>query len=170
MEIKVAMSRTVDDIKKASNLHYSKYSPSSKYVSIMLLIGGATILFSEGQGHDPFDKALIAFFMITIGVITLWSRYNAGNRTARLCPNLLTEDSVTISEFKLNFDSKYAQTMLTWDIFVDAIISDDMILLYYNKIQFIILPKRFFSEEQYTFLKEKAATYIRPTTTRFRKM
>jgi hypothetical protein len=170
MEIKVTITRTVDDIKKAYKLHYHKTSRQSTYILIMLLVGGIVIFFSEGAGHDPFDKALISFFMIFISAVLLWARYNIANRSAKLYPNLLQEQSVFISPFKLEFETKHSQTMMTWDIFTDALISDEVILLYLNKIQFIILPARCFSEEQYAFLKGKAGQYAKPTTTRYRKM
>ena len=47
-----------------------------------------------------------------------------------------------------------------WFAFVDAIVSEQMILLYTNKVSFLAYPRRFFSEEEFTLLKSKANQII----------
>jgi hypothetical protein len=157
MEIKVNITRSVDDLKAAFKLHYDKYYPRSKYISVMLVVAGVVIFFSQGTGHNPADTALISFFLVVYGGSMIWSRYNAASSTGKMRPNMLGEESTFISEFKIEFDSKYAHTMLTWDIFTDAIVSDQVVLLYINRLQFIIFPARFFTPVEYTFLQERAA-------------
>lgn len=156
MEPTTRIERTVDDLTLAYKIHNDKYNFRAKYISWMLVIAGTVIALSPANEHQLSDKFIIAGIFVFLGALSIWTRYNFAHRMAVQCPNVLTEDLLTLTEEELISETSGSLLRIKWEAFAGATISDDMVLLYMNRISFMFYPRRFFSEEQFAFLKSKA--------------
>jgi hypothetical protein len=163
MENKIEIRRTVEDLQVGSKLHSKKHQLRTLYICWMLIIGGIAIILSEAKGYDPSTKLLVGFIFIALGGMPLFSRWNAGHKMAKKYPNILVDEIVFITEEELQSQTENVFSNIKWVTFTDAAISEEAILLYINPTQYILYPKRFFSEEQYSFLKEKSNQIIERT-------
>jgi len=160
MESKIIITRTIDDLKIACKLHNAKYTQGNKYLSWWKVILGVLLGYLAFKGLNQIDNFLLACILITWGGVPLWNRYNAAQIVLKINPDALNEESLIITEEELQSHTNGCVTIIQWFAFFDAAISEQMILFYTNRASFFALPKRFFSEEEYIFLKNKAKEII----------
>ena len=156
MENKINIIRSIDDLKKAYKLYYKKRGLRSKIVSFILLMVGLNFAYQAFKGNNPADKFLLAYLMIIIAAVPIWLRFNAAKKALKNNPRVLYGETLLITDTKLVSEMEGFSTTIDWSAFADAIVTDDMVLLFNNRSSFIPYPKRFFSEEEFLFLKEKA--------------
>jgi hypothetical protein len=125
-------------------------------MSWVYVIVGIALMISIPQTTDPSDRLFIALFMIFYGGVLIWNRYDAGPRMAKQFPDTLSDELLIITDAELQSQTSDATLIVKWEGFVHATVSEDMVLFYVNRMMFLIYPKRFFSEEEFSFLKAKA--------------
>lgn len=153
------------NLQTAYNLHFNKLYPiKSKLLwlfSILLIIVGIMLCFINKQLETSM---LLGVVYIILGVISLcycfWIYKTMGKRMFKKMPDFSNEFHYDFSNDGINIKSKTICTDVKWEYYKHAIISDDMILLYPNKLKFNIFPKRNFSNEQYNCLADKIKSKI----------
>ena len=156
MESTIIITRSIDDLKKAYKLYHKKRSLRSKIISVILLIVGFNFAYDAINRNNPADKFLLAYIFIAIACLSDWNRFNAAKKGVENNPSLLGTETLTITDQELESKTDGATLTMQWFAFVGAIVSDDMVLLFVSRSTFFILPKRFFSETEFSFLMEKA--------------
>jgi hypothetical protein len=156
MENKITITRTIDDLKTGYKLYNAKHNKRSKYLSWIQLAIGMLFVFLATEGQNPTDKFLIAYIFIVYGSFSIWNRYNAAQKGVKINPDILNEETLIITDEELESQTDGCIMRIKWFAFVDAIVSEQMVLLYVNRVSFLLYPRRFFSEEEFTFLKDKA--------------
>jgi hypothetical protein len=156
LERKINITRSIDDLKKAYKLYHKKRSLRGKIISVILLIIGFNFAYEATKGKNPADKFLLAYIFFVIACTPIWNRYNAAKKGLKNNPSMLDTETLTITDQELESKTEGATGTIKWFAFVDAIVSEDMILLFVSRTSFLILPKHFFSVEEFSFLLERA--------------
>jgi len=91
-----------------------------------------------------------------LGIITIcyyyWMYKTMGKRMFKKMPDFSNEYHYDFSNEGINIKSKTIDSDVKWDYYKSALISNDIILLYPNKLRFNLFPKQNFSQKQYDWL------------------
>ena len=145
------------DLQIAYNLHFKKLYPIKSMLlllfGVLLVIIGLLLCFLDNH----LEKSILLGVLYTIlGIITIcyyyWMYKTMGKRMFKKMPDFSNEYHYDFSNEGINIKSKTIDSDVKWDYYKSALISNDIILLYPNKLRFNLFPKQNFSQEQYDWL------------------
>ena len=145
------------DLQIAYNLHFKKLYPIKSMLLLLfgalLVIIGLLLCFLDNH----LEKSILLGVLYTIlGIITIcyyyWMYKTMGKRMFKKMPDFSNEYHYDFSNEGINIKSKTIDSDVKWDYYKSALISNDIILLYPNKLRFNLFPKQNFSQEQYDWL------------------
>ena len=145
------------DLQIAYNLHFKKLYPIKSRLLLLfgalLVIIGLLLCFLDNH----LEKSILLGVLYTIlGIITIcyyyWMYKTMGKRMFKKMPDFSNEYHYDFSNEGINIKSKTIDSDVKWDYYKSALISNDIILLYPNKLRFNLFPKQNFSQEQYDWL------------------
>lgn len=155
-----------EDLQKAYMIHYKKNYPFRSILipvicTILILIAIFLLLVSE-RGVTNYG---LAWFFIAYALVFLayyiWKMKTLGKRMFK-----------KIHEFENTFEYEFSDdgvlakcenlvsSDIKWGYYHDAIIDQDIVLLYPNKFKFNFFHKRYFTEEEFEQLKKWTAGNI----------
>ena len=145
------------DLQIAYNLHFKKLYPIKSRLLLLfgalLVIIGLLLCFLDNH----LEKSILLGVLYSIlGIITIcyyyWMYKTMGKRMFKKMPDFSNEYHYDFSNEGINIKSKTIDSDVKWDYYKSALISNDIILLYPNKLRFNLFPKQNFSQEQYDWL------------------
>ena len=145
------------DLQIAYNLHFKKLYPIKSRLLLLfgalLVIIGLLLCFLDNH----LEKSILLGVLYSIlGIITIcyyyWMYKTMRKRMFKKMPDFSNEYHYDFSNEGINIKSKTIDSDVKWDYYKSALISNDIILLYPNKLRFNLFPKQNFSQEQYDWL------------------
>ena len=145
------------DLQIAYNFHFKKLYPIKSRLLLLfgalLVIIGLLLCFLDNH----LEKSILLGVLYSIlGIITIcyyyWMYKTMGKRMFKKMPDFSNEYHYDFSNEGINIKSKTIDSDVKWDYYKSALISNDIILLYPNKLRFNLFPKQNFSQEQYDWL------------------
>ena len=170
MIIRKTITYTKDDLKLACKLNFNKYNRRIKISSWLFPILGLLFAFSALWDDAIFSKLIMALGFMVSGGIYIWIRISAPTRMLKANEQMSEVAYALITDETVEAKTEGRYSTIKWYTFYDAIISEEMVMLFTNSSNFILYPRRFFSEEEYAFLKEKANKIEKRETPFKRKM
>ena len=153
-KIQLSIQYTADDLQRAYLLHLRKTQPfRSRLLFIMgillLLMGGILVTLQFFSGLH----SLVPWFFVIYGIITIayyqWKIKILGKSAYKKLDDFHHPFEFTISDESIQVKGKQTSSDIKWDSFIMHVSSTEMILLYPNKMRFIALVKKYFSEEEF---------------------
>ena len=155
MEIKAEIQNNIKDVHDAYNLHLGQVK-AKNVVSYIIVIGSIIFLCIEIVQGCPFNVYSPLLFLLLFGCYRIWWLSTLGNRAANKNPSLLDKYTVIFTDDELRIFNDNEDSTIKWKSFANAKVSTEVILMYQNKTMFYFYPKRFFSEVDFAFIKDKA--------------
>jgi len=158
--INVNITYTADDLQKSYTLHFKKIYPIKSKLLIVfgvLIIALGIVMLSL---KDIFNETgWLAYFYVIFGMFAIiyhfWQYATIGRRMFKKLPDFRHAFHYVISDEGIQTASATASSDVKWEHYKMAVITDDLILLYPNKLRYNLFPKRFFSERDFRNLHEK---------------
>jgi hypothetical protein len=157
MEIRKTIQYTSDDLQLGYSLHLKKMYP---FRSKLLLLLGTLIIFlgfmlvvlqAMAGGVNWISLSFIAYG-IAILAFYYWKYNTMGKSALKKLINFQSPFEFSISEDRVLTVGKSTSSESKWEHYQLAIVSGKIILLYPNKLTFVILPKKYFSVEEFALL------------------
>lgn len=156
-EISFESNFTPRDLQIAYMAHVKRMS--SKRLILMLVIGIVLIFCGSYLlifSYDTNKNNFLSWFFIAYGIFVIAFYYLRLSRLGKVAYRKLVdlhhpiyttinEKGVFSKGSAINSDSK-------WDHFTEAIITDDVILLYPNRLRFVIICKRFLKNADFSIV------------------
>jgi len=158
-EISFESNFTPHDLQIAYMIHVKRMSIKRLIlmlsVSIVLILCGAYLLLFSDETNKNF---ILSWFFIVYGIFVIafyyWRLSRMGKVAFRKLTDLHHPIYTTINEkgvfskgSAINSDSK-------WEHFTEALITDNVILLYPNRMRFVIICKRFLKNEDFSIVAD----------------
>jgi hypothetical protein len=157
MEIRKTILYTPDDLQLGYALHLNKMNPFRS--KILLLLGilfmalgfMLVVLQSIARQINWMSWGFIVYGLIIL-FFYYWKFKSMGKTAYKKLENFHTPFEFTISEEKVITVGKSSTSESKWEHYKSAIVTEKIILLYPNKLSFVILPKEYFTDEEYSVL------------------
>ncbi len=157
MEIKQEISLSVSDLQAAYALYLKKTRSISIYWRIAILIVSGLLFWYDSNGDFLF--IYIGICLIGLGIWNLYHVRNMGKRAVAAAPRYVWPNTFTITEETIHVINEYEDKTLKWKIFTDAMVTDQVLLLFIDKTMFYHFHKHHFTVEEYAWLSQKAAQF-----------
>ena len=153
-KVEVTIQFTPEDLQYAYKLHFHKMNPlRSKLVlilgGILILLGIILVVLQSMAGIISWAS----WFFIIYGLLLVTYYYWRFNRMGKAAYKKLVDFH---NPFAFTFTSdgvlsvgKTVKSDNTWEHYQIALIRSDIILLYPNKLRFVLLPKSYFSDGEF---------------------
>lgn len=133
-------------------------------IAFLLIACGVFLLI---QRHYESGNRWLSVFFIAYGFFFLalyyWRLQRMGKTAFRRLVDLHFPFYTTISETEINTKSNSIESTTKWEHYSMALINDKVILLYPNKLKFIIISRRFLSSEDFSAIAKLAILKIAKT-------
>jgi len=158
-KIEVTIQFTAEDLQEAYKLHLIKMNPFRSRLLLILgiilvLLGGMLVFLQSMVGMINW----MSWFFIVYGIIIVLYHFWRLKRMGRSAFKKLIEFhypfTFSFTTDGVHSDGKTARSDNSWMHYQWAIMTSNMILLYPNKLRFIMLPRKYFSTEEYDQLCE----------------
>lgn len=163
-KIEVTIQFTAEDLQYAYKLHFYKTSPfRSRLVLILgvilVILGFILVLLQSITGLITW----VSWFFVGYGLLVMFYYYWRINRMGKVAFKKLIEFHYpfifTFTADGVQTVGKTVSSTNTWEHYQSALLRPDMLLLYPNKLRFILLPKKYFKDEEFeqinAWMKEK---------------
>ena len=157
------VSYTVPDLQMAYDLHWSKKQPIRKNLFlIMAVVTFLLWLFADYAAPAPAAPGYriwfaLKFFFLLYSILLvffhMWWYRTYAKRMAKKTSSIGKEFTFTFSPAGVKTANDTGSTDTLWSVYREAIINDQIILLYRNEILFNYYPRRFFTWEEYQTIK-----------------
>lgn len=152
----IPISYTAEDIENAFDLHYAKKFPIRSrlvlFLGIILLLAALVLLFVPNPAFPKLKWLLLFVGFFYVGFY--WYRKRTMVKMAMNNPTIARMKALNFNHNNLFLIGDAGQSEWQWNDFVEAIVNENVALLYLSPHNFFILPKRFFTNEQWTELMQ----------------
>lgn len=157
MEIRKTIQYTSDDLQLGYALHLKKMYPfRSKLLMLLgvfiIILGLLLIILQSIISKINWLYWGFIIYGIIILLYYFWKYSIMGKSAFKKLTNFHYPFEFTINEEKILTVGKNTSSDSKWEHYQIAIVTEKIILLYPNKLTFVILPKQYFSDEEYTLL------------------
>lgn len=122
-------------------------------VGILLMLCGATLLLLHRNGNNNnFLAWFFLFYGIFIPLFYFWRLNRMGKTAFKKLVDLHYVFHTSIDENGISTKSKSINSESKWEHFSQALITNNVILLYPNKLKFVIICRRFLSDDDFTVI------------------
>ena len=151
--IAVEITYSAEDLQKCYEINYSIFYPFRSKLLLILgcflaFIGGILLFLSYLVPDDQsiwLGKLYVAIGILCV-VVHFWKLKTLGKRMLKKLPDLLKPYQFTIHEGGIQSRSTNVNSEVSWAYYQNAVVTEDMILLYINPIRFNFFPKDRFTE------------------------
>lgn len=164
--IKVTIQYGHEDLQNAYALHFRKLYPVRS--KLVLILGTILVFFGILLAVLQSITGLIswmswAFLLYGILVIAYyyWRFRRMGKAAFKKLVNFHHPFTFTITPEGVNTVGKNVSSNNTWDYYQMSIVTDQMIILYPNKMHLVLLPKKYFSHEEFSQLNAWVKTNVK---------
>ena len=158
------ISFTIPDLQMAYDLHWSKKQPVRKNLYLIIAVISFLLwLFTDYAAPVSTEKsagfwtALQFFFLfysiLCVGLHFWWYR-NYAKRMAKKAGSIGKEFIITFSSAGVKAVSANASSDTLWAVYTEAIMNDQIILLYRTPMLFNYYPRRLFTWEEYQVIRD----------------
>lgn len=150
----IPISYRAEDIEQAFDLHYAKKFPIRSrlvlFLGLTLLLAALVLLFIPNPAFPKLKWLLLLVGFFYVGFY--WYRKRTMVKMALNNPTISKMKALRFDKNSLFLVGDTGQIEMKWHDFTEAIVNDNTGLLYLSAHNFFILPKRFFSTEQWSEL------------------
>jgi hypothetical protein len=165
--LQVTIQYTADDLQKAYNLHFKKTHPFRS--KLVLILGGLLVLLGLFLAVLQSISGVItwlSWFFVIYGMLVVFYYFWKYNRMGKVALKKLTDFhypfTFTINKEGIHTVGKNVESTYTWEHYQSALVTENFIILYPNKLRFVLLPKKYFSDSDFidlsSLVKEKINT------------
>ena len=158
-EIRVTIQYTAEDLQSAYALHLKKSNPfrskSILILGLIIILLGALLITLQ-----IISKSVtwMSWFFLIYGLIIVFYYFWKFNRMGKVALKKLVEFhypfTFVITNEGIQTTGKNVSSENDWEHYMSACIMPDMIMIYPNKLRFILFPKKYFTEKEFAQLKE----------------
>ena len=157
-KVEVTIQFNAEDLQSACKLHFFKMNPfRSRLVlilgGILVVLGVILVLLQSMVGMITW----VSWFFVVYGLLIVFYYYWRIQRMGKAAFKKLIEFhhpfTFTFNNEGVKSVGKTAKSDNVWEHYQLALIRPEMILLYPNKLRFVLLPKKYFTEEEFVQLK-----------------
>jgi hypothetical protein len=155
--VKVTIQYTAEDLQKAYNLHFKKMHPFRS--KLVLILGGLLVLLGVFLAVLQSISGVItwmSWFFVIYGMLVVFYYFWKYNRMGKTAFRKLTEFhypfTFTITEEGIQTVGKNVESKNSWEHYQSALVTQHFVILYPNKLRFVLLPKKYFSDEDFALL------------------
>ncbi|MFH0864546.1 MAG: YcxB family protein [Bacteroidota bacterium] len=157
MEIRKTIQYTPADLQLGYSLHLKKMYPFRSKLLLLLgviiiLLGLLLIILQSIISRINWLSWGFIIYGIVILLFYMWKYRIMGKSAFKKLTNFHFPFEFTISEDKVITVGKSTTSESKWEHYEFSIVTEKIILLYPNKLTFVILPKQYFSDEEFTLL------------------
>lgn len=150
----IPISYKAEDIEKAFDLHYAKKFPIRSrlvlFLGMILLLAALVLLFVPNPAFPKLKWLLLVVGFFYVGFY--WYRKRTMVKMAMNNPTISRMQALNFDHNNLSLIGDVGQSQWQWQDFTEALVNENTALLYLSAHNFFILPKRFFTSEQWTEL------------------
>jgi hypothetical protein len=164
--IKVTIQYGPEDLQSAYALHFRKLYPvRSRMVlilgTILVFFGILLVVLQSLTGLISWMPWAFLLYGILVIAYYYWRYGRMGKTAFKKLVNFHYPFTFTISPEGLNTVGKNVSSNNNWNYYQIAIVTDRMIILYPNKLNLVMLPKKYFSDEEFSQLTEWVRTNVK---------
>lgn len=164
--IEITIQYSPEDLQKAYMLHFGKLQPfrsrTTLFLGILLIILGALLMVLQiATDKLSWSSVLFVIYGILVMIYFYWRMGRMGKVAYKKLTDFQHPFSYSMNEAGLKSKARNASSENNWEHYEFALISKDLILLYPNKLRFVLFPKKYFSEEQFIQLREWITAKVR---------
>ena len=143
---------------QALKLHMKNKSLVDSYISLIIgfiLIFMSLILFKYGTANKTFDVLGSFFFLIGVYLVInqFLFKWRTNKKAIQMFNNRENYFSYKIDKYGYSGTADSITFNFKWSYFKEAIISDDIVLLYPSKKHYVIFSKESYSDEEFEQIK-----------------
>lgn len=158
MEIRKKIQYSAEDLQLGYTLHLNKNYPfRSKlllFMGLLLMIMGVLLVILQSiAGNLNWLSFSFIVYGIAILIYYKWKLKAMGKAAYKKLTNFHHPFDFTISEEKVITSGKNTTSESAWEHYEFAVISEKILLLYPNKLTFVIFPRKYFSDTEYGQIK-----------------
>ncbi len=166
-KIEVTLQYTAQDLQHAYKLHFHKMNPFRSRVilvlgALLVLLGIILVFLQSVAGMITWISWFFLVYGILVVVYYYWRINNMGKSAYKRLTEFHYPFTFTFTDEGVQSVGKTLSSKNTWDHYQVALIRPEIILLYPNKLRFILLPKKYFTEGDFEVLsrvvREKVKT------------
>ena len=153
--IKVTIQYGPEDLQNAYALHFKKVYPlRSRLVlilgAILVLLGIFLAVLQSLSGIITWTSWAFVLYGILVIAYYYWRFSRMGTSAFKKLVNFHFPFTFTINPEGVSTVGKNVSSNNSWEYYQSAIVTDSMIILYPNTLHLVLLPKKYFSEEEFT--------------------
>ena len=154
--ISVEITYSAKDLQKSYEINYSIFYPVRSKVllifgCLLALIGG--ILSFLSYLVPDAQSIWLGKLYLVIGILCVavhfWKLKNLGKRMLKKLPDLLKPYQFTIHKDGIQSKSANVNSEVSWAYYQNAVVTDDIIILYINPLRFSFFPKDRFNDHDF---------------------
>lgn len=157
--IHVTIQYTANDLHKAYSLHLKKNYPFRS--KLVLILGGLLVLLGILLAVLQSISRMItwlSWFFVVYGLLVVIYYFWKYSRMGKIAYKKLTDFhypfTFTINNEGIHSFGKNIESTNTWEHYQSALITHNFIILYPNKLRFVVFPKKYFSEFDFNQLSD----------------
>jgi hypothetical protein len=162
--IEVSIQYNAEDLQRAYALHFKKNHPFRSKIhlilgSLLVLLGTFLMAIEIIAGVWSWWSIVFIGYGILVIIYFFWRSGRMGKAVMKKLVDFHYPFDYIINDHSIKTKGKNSSAETNWEHYQMAIISNEMILLYPNKLRFVLLPKKYFSDSEFsmitTWVKEK---------------
>jgi len=157
--IRVTIQYTAEDLQSAYALHLKKTNPFRS--RIILILGGIIVLLGcllITLQIITRSVNWVSWLFLVYGAIIIFYYFWKLNRMGKTALKKLVEFhypfTFTITDEGIQTTGKNVSSENKWEHYQSAFIVPQMIILYPNKLRFVLFPKKYFTDQEFAQLTE----------------
>ncbi len=151
-----------DDFQLAYSTHYrKKYPVRSRLVliiSAISIIAGIVLFIYDMNKGGVFYKNFAAWFLLLYGmviaIVFVKNMRTIGKRTLSKLPDFSRPLHYVFNIGEIQVSSETINNVNKWEHYQSALFTGDLIMIYPNKYRFNFFPKKYFTDEEFSQLKQ----------------
>jgi hypothetical protein len=157
--IKVTIQYSPEDLQNAYALHFRKLQPvRSRLVlilgAILVFFGILLVVLQSLSGIISWMSWAFLLYGMLVVAYYYWRFGRMGKVAFKKLVNFHFPFTFTITPEGLDTVGKNVSSNNTWDYYQIAIVTEHMIILYPNKMHLVFLPKKYFSDIEFSQLTD----------------
>jgi hypothetical protein len=157
-KVEVTIQFTPEDLQLAYKLHFLKMNPfRSRLVLILgvllVLLGFLLVFLQSIAGMITWISWFFVVYGILIVVYYYWRISRMGKAGFKKLIEFHHPFTFSFTNEGVKSIGKTAKSDNTWEHYQVALVRPEIILLYPNKLRFVLLPKKYFTDEEFEQLR-----------------
>lgn len=156
---KINIQYSDKDLQEAYKIHYTKIYPLGS--RLLLIIGVIALFFGVALfTYSYFSLSFtnwFALFLVAYGIVVIlffyWRFATMGKRIFKKMPDFKNPYEYTFSEKGIKSVNANVNSENRWEYYIRSVVTDNIIMLYPNKLKFNFFSRRHFTNEQFLCLK-----------------